>query len=240
MTLPAPRQKKAKSGGRPAIAPIDVVLYQDVLCAWCYVADARLEALRAELGELVRWQVRPYALRLVDTPPSEQERHEWLAEMARARQEPEAVAQRLSDELWLSSDAPTSSVPALTALEAAGLHDGPQARALLARSMQRVALEQGVNVARPDVIFELAACVGLDMHRFEMTWRSPQTRRLVLEGHRMAAARGVRGVPTMVIGGRWMVSGLRDVSEYREHILACLGKLELVRGRSGDSERQVH
>jgi hypothetical protein len=45
-------------------------------------------------------------------------------------------------------------------------------------------------------------------------------------------------VPTLVIGGRWMVCGLREVSEYREHILACLGKLHLP--KAGEAERLVH
>lgn len=238
MSLPAFLTKMAVARPRP-IKPIEVVLYQDVLCAWCYLADARLEGLRKELGERVRWRVRPYALRIEDALPTEQERHEWLAEVARAREEPEPLARLITGELWLSRDAPRSSLPALTALEAARLQ-GAQARQQLARSMQHMALEQGVNVTRTDVVFELAAHVGLDMNRFEAAWRSPQTHRLVMQEHRIAATRGVRGVPSLVIGGRWMVSGLRDVSEYREHILDCLVKREQGRAGGGDSERQVH
>jgi predicted DsbA family dithiol-disulfide isomerase len=221
------------------VRPIEVVLYQDVLCAWSYLADLRLEALRAEFGELVRWRVRPYATRLTDEVLTETQRHEWLGELARARQEPEPAARLLTNELWLSGNAPRSSLPALMALEAAQLQ-GAQARQLLARAMQRLALEQGINVTRADVVFELAGCVGLEMNRFEAAWRSPQTKRLVLEEHRAAASRGVRQVPTLVLGDRWMVAGLREVSEYRELILSCLGKLGLGRPRSGSSQRQDH
>ncbi|MCI0574404.1 MAG: DsbA family protein [Myxococcaceae bacterium] len=227
------------SAASKAIKPLEVVLYQDVLCAWCYLADVRLEALRKELGGLVRWRVRPFPLRIADAPPTQQERQEWLDELTRASLEPETEARGLSSALWLSSDAPRSSLPAMTALEAAQLQ-GAQARQLLARRMQRLALEQGLNVTRPDVVYELAASVGLEMNHFEAAWRSPQTRRLVLEEHRMVSSRGVREAPTLVIAGRWMVSGLREVAEYREHLLACLGKVELGRGRSGSPERQVH
>jgi len=123
------------------------------------------------------------------------------------------------------------------ALEAARLQ-GPQARTFLARAMQRAALEQGVNVTRTDVIFELASRVGLNMSPFSAAFHSEDTRKLILDEHALAASRGVRGVPTLVIGGRWMVCGLREAAEYREHILSCMGKLAAP--RSGSSERLVH
>ncbi|XXF78529.1 DsbA family protein [Myxococcaceae bacterium GXIMD 01537] len=217
--------------------PLQITVYQDVLCAWCYLADSRLEALRSEFADAVRWTVRPYPLRVQETPPSERELRGLAEEVERAQREPEPLARALSTDLWLEGDAPRSSVPALAALEAARLQ-GAQARTFLSRAMQRAALEQGVNVARTDVIFELAARVGLSMNDFSVAYHSEETRKLILDEHRLAASRGVKGVPTLVIGGRWMVCGLRDVSEYREHILACMGKLAAP--RPGTSERIIH
>ena len=65
-----------------------------------------------------------------------------------------------------------------------------------------------------------------------------ETRRLITEEHKIASERGVKGAPTLVIAGKWMLSGLRDVSEYREQILACMHKVE--RARFASSERVVH
>src|SRR5438045_3238477 len=42
---------------------VELVLYHDVLCSWCYVADARLDYLRDEYGGVAEWHLRPYALR---------------------------------------------------------------------------------------------------------------------------------------------------------------------------------
>jgi predicted DsbA family dithiol-disulfide isomerase len=218
--------------------PLQITIYQDVLCAWCYLADLRLDVLRKEFGEAVRWRVRPYPLRVQDMPPTERELRGLAEEVQRAREEPEPVARLLTPELWQGGDPPRSSLPGLAALEAARLQ-GPQARAYLARAMQRAALEQGVNVARTDVVFELASRVGLAMNDFSAAFHSEETRRLILNEHRLAASRGVRGVPTLVIAGRWMVCGLRDLSEYREHILTCMGKLAAPRS-GGSSERIVH
>ena len=219
------------------VQPIQVVLYQDVLCAWSYLADLRLEVVRQELGPLVRWKVRPFPLRVADVPPTERERRHYLTELARARREADPAAQALCSQLWTGGDAPRSSLPALEALEAVRFQ-GPSARPLLARSLQRAALEQGVNVSRTDVLYELVGRVGLDTHRFETAWRATRARGVVLEEQRLAHARGIRRVPTLVIGGRWMVSGLREVSEYRELILSCLGKVP--RSPGGASEQPLH
>ncbi|AKI99530.1 putative DsbA family dithiol-disulfide isomerase [Archangium gephyra] len=222
---------------KPLPKPLQITVYQDVLCSWCYLADLRLETLKQEFGDLIRWRVRPYPLRVHDKRPTEKELRGLTEEVRRAQQEPEPVAKLLTPELWLGGDAPRTSIPALAALEAARLQS-PAARSHLARAMQKAALEQGVNVTRTDVIFELASRVGLDMSPFSAAYHSDDTRKLILDEHQLAASRGVRGVPTLVIAGRWMVCGLREVSEYREHILTCLGKLHAP--RAGSSERMVH
>ena len=215
--------------------PLTVVLYQDVLCAWCYIAETRLDALKAEFGDAVHWKIRPYPLRLQEALPSERELADWVEEIRRARQEPEGA--RLSADLWTSNDPPRSSIPALAALEAAKLQ-GLQARHRLARAMQRAALEQGFNVTRPDVVFELATTTALEMNRFAAAYKSEETRRLIVEEHRLAVHRGIKGVPSLVIGGKWMVSGLRETREYRELIMDCLNKIE----RAGPlrAERTLH
>lgn len=218
--------------------PLQITVYQDVLCAWCYLADSRLDALRQEFGDAVRWTVRPYPLRIQETPPTERELRGFAEEVERAQREADPLARHLSTDLWLGGDPPRTSVTALSALEAARLQ-GPQARAFLARAMQRAALEQGVNVSRTDVVFELASRVGLAMNDFAAAYHSEETRKLILNEHKLAAGRGVKGVPTLVIGGRWMVCGLRELSEYREHILTCMGKLATA-PRSGATERIVH
>lgn len=226
-----------RSHMKPLPKPLQITVYQDVLCSWCYLADLRLETLKQEFGDLIRWRVRPYPLRVHDKRPTEKELRGLTAEVRRAQQEPEPTAKLLTTELWQGGDAPRTSIPALAALEAARLQS-PAARSHLARAMQKAALEQGVNVTRTDVIFELASRVGLDMSPFSAAYHSDDTRKLILDEHQLAASRGVRGVPTLIIAGRWMVCGLREVSEYREHILTCLGKLHAP--RAGSSERMVH
>ena len=199
--------------------PISVRVYQDVLCPWSYLAERRMEPLRREFGALLRWVFRPYALRLTDAPPTHEEVSEHVEELRRARREKDGAA--LTPDLWLTSDPPRSSVPALAALEAARLQ-GQEARAALSDALRVAALEQGINVTRRDVVLELAQRVGLSMGRFTAAFNSPHTARLIREEHRLATHRGVDNVPTLIIAGRWMLTGLRETGEYRDHILRCL------------------
>jgi predicted DsbA family dithiol-disulfide isomerase len=215
--------------------PLQIAVYQDVLCAWCYLVDRRLALLREELGDLIRIVHRPYALRTSDAPPSPKEIADSLKEISRAHLEPDG--ELIRPDLWSGDDLPRSSFPALAALEAARLQ-GPDAHFSLAQQLKRAAIEQGVNVTRSDVIYELAARSGLQMNRFAAAFGSDETHRLIRDEHELAVERGVKGVPTLVIAGRWMVSGLREASEYREHILSCLGKLE--RAGGGTSEPLLH
>ncbi len=211
----------------PSKKPLEIVVYQDPLCAWCYLADRRLTTVRRELGDAFVWRARPFALRIKDAALTEKERQDWAKEVEEAKLEPDAAA--LTRTLWEGPDLPRSSLPALIALEAARMQ-GRDAQKALAQAMQRAAMEGGVNVTRDDVVFELAQGSGLNMGKFAAAIRSPDIKTLVLDGHRQAESRGVKGVPCLVIAGRWMLSGLRTEQEYRDQLLECLQKSE----RPGD------
>jgi predicted DsbA family dithiol-disulfide isomerase len=214
---------------------LQISVYQDVLCPWSYLADLRVQQLHRELGDGVRFLTRPYPLRPMESLPSAEEITSAVRDIEAARAEREGLP--LRTELWTSGDPPRSSLEPLAAVEAAKLQ-GEAARLTLLQSLRRAALEQGLNITRSDIVFELAARAGLQMNRFAAAFSSPQTRRLIREEHRLARARGVRRAPTLVVANRWMISGLREVQEYRELILACMGKLE--RTQLTVYERLVH
>jgi len=212
-----------------------VLVYQDVLCAWSWIAELRLAPLQRELADVFRFVPRPYPLRPVESLPTVEEIERAARDIEGASREREGLP--LRSDLWTSGDPPRSSVEPLAALEAARLQGEP-ARLELQSRLRNAALEQGLNVTRPDVVFELAARVGLQMNRFAAAFGSPETRRLIREEYRLARDRGVRRVPSLVIANRWMITGVRETTEYRDLLLACVGKLE--RARMPVAERVVH
>ncbi len=198
-------------------APVDVelVLYHDVLCSWCYVADARLEYLRDEYGPTLRWSLRPYPLRPENQFPDKKQRSVLARHFRRLGREQEGKG--VKPDLWTGEDPPASSVPPLVALEAA-LPQGEELQRALLQAMRRAAFLQGINVARRDVQLELAAKVGIDLGRFVEELDDPRLEQDVNDAVEEAEALGIKGVPALVIGGEWLMQGCRELAEYREVI----------------------
>jgi predicted DsbA family dithiol-disulfide isomerase len=199
--------------GEPA--SLELVLYHDVLCSWCYVADARLEYLRDEYGPLVRWSLRPYPLRPEDQIPDKRQRALLARHFRRVSHEREGAG--IKADLWTGADPPSSSLPPLVALEAA-LPQGPQAQRDLLKAMRRAAFHEGINVARTDVQVELAAQAGLDVTRFVECLDEAGLEHSVNDSVEEAESLGIKGVPALVIGGEWLMQGCRDLAEYRQVI----------------------
>lgn len=210
-------------------APLTLTLWQDVLCPWCFVAEQRLLPLRTELGNALEWRVRPFATRMKDTLLPKRQRDAKLKAFVEAAKEPEGI--ELSSEAWRALDPPRSSVPALVALEAAKLQGGMRTREHFAKALQRAALVDGLDVSRKDVLLELASRAGLEMNKFGSAFASDGLRRLVLTEHRFASSRGINNVPAIVLGNRWLLSGLRTPEEYRAFVLDCLRRQTM---RGGD------
>ena len=196
-------------------ATLEIVLFHDVLCTWCYLADQHLEQLRVEYGGAVRWSLRAYPLRPENQLPDKKERAQLARHFRRLAKEREGKG--VKPDLWTGQDPPSSSLPPLLALEAA-LSQGEELQQGLLRSMRRAAFVEGINVARRDVQLELAAQAGLDLPRLIARLDDPQTVLSVNASVEEAEALGIKGVPALVIGGDWLVQGCRELSEYRQVI----------------------
>ena len=196
-------------------AAVELVLYHDVLCSWCFVADARLDYLRDEYGPMVRWNLRPYPLRPDHQLPDKKQRAIHARHFRRLARESEGKG--VKADLWTGQDPPSSSLPPLVALEAA-LAQGPELQRALLKAMRRKAFAEGINIARRDVQLELAAQVGLDVSRFIERLEDTRLENAVNDSVEEAEDLGIRGVPALVIGGEWLMQGCRDLSEYRQVI----------------------
>lgn len=214
------------------MAQLEVVLYHDVLCSWCYLADQRLAVLRGELGELIDFSYRAYPIR----PEAEAVTPRDARILARhyKRVARESGGEGILPDLWLSRDPPASTLPPLVALEAARLQGSVRRDALLL-SLRDAAFRRGINVARRDVLIELAQKVGLDVDRFLTALDASATEQAVRAEHNEGHGRGVRGVPTLVLNGEAMITGARTLDEYRKLVRRFWGK-----GAPPAPERLLH
>ena len=194
---------------------VELVLYHDVLCSWCYVADARLDYLRDEYGGVAEWHLRPYPLRPENQIPDKKQRAVLARHFRRVAREQEGKG--IKADLWTGEDPPSSSLPPLVALEAA-LPQGADLQRAYLKAMRRTAFIEGINVARRDVQLELAVQVGLDLTRLIERMDDPRVEQEVNDAVEEAEGLGIRGVPALVIGGEWLMQGCRELSEYRQVI----------------------
>jgi predicted DsbA family dithiol-disulfide isomerase len=204
-----------EESGAEETTAVELVLYHDVLCSWCYVADARLDFLRDTYGSAVRWRYRPYPLRPENQLPDKKQRAVLARHFRRVARESEGKG--VKADLWTGQDPPSSSLPPLVALEAA-LPQGDHLQQKLLRAMRKAAFLDGINVARRDVQLELAARAGLDVDRFLERLDDPASAQSVTAAGAEADALGIRGCPALVIGGEWLMQGCRELSEYRQVI----------------------
>jgi len=196
--------------------PVLLTFFHDILSADCCVTAQRLAQLEQEFGDLVRVELRAYPLRLEPEAPSLREVRRQVRLIGKAAREPECLD--LSPALWRGLDPPQSSLPPLLALEAARLQSRCAQQALALR-LREAAFLFGVNVARRDVLLELAAATGLQMDRFAVALDAPATLRAVEQSRLQAIRHGVRAVPAVVVGREWPMSGVRELHEYRDVLM---------------------
>jgi predicted DsbA family dithiol-disulfide isomerase len=203
---------------------VTLVLYEDPLSPWCFVAEQRIRAALEEVGFAYELRIEPFPLRMEPRAPTAAERRALARTARRAAKEPEAA--HTKPDLWLSKDAPTTTVPALTALAAARLQGAAYEEALRT-AMREAALVRGINVTRRDVLYELAQAVGLDPGKFAAALSSPSTERRVRGAFEEALDKGIEHAPALVIGDEWLVVGTKSAEEYRgvlrRYVAAKLG-----------------
>jgi predicted DsbA family dithiol-disulfide isomerase len=201
----------------PPAERASLVLYEDPLSPWCLVAERRIAAALLELEAAFQpLRHEPFPLRIEPRAMSRSERDRLARAVRRAAREPEASG--VTPDLWLSPDPPLSSMPVLAALAAARLQGCAREDALRG-ALREAALFRGVNVARHDVLYEIAERAGLDVGRFAGALSAPQTERRVRERYEEAVGRGVEIAPALVIGEEWLVAGPRSQDEYCDILL---------------------
>ncbi|SEH01237.1 Predicted dithiol-disulfide isomerase, DsbA family [Nonomuraea solani] len=198
---------------------MNVEMYADVLCPWCYIGKRRLTAALERLadpeGVEVVWrafELAPDASR-VPGPPADEAMAEWWGERA-----PERVAlirsmgaaEGLELNLHLARPVNTFDAHRLC-LMAAGQGRGEEMRERLLRAYHT----EGLNVADPQVLRRLGEEAGLDGGRVGAMLAGDDHAGTVRADRRRAAAAGVTGVPSLVIDGRPPVSGVQPVDDLR-------------------------
>jgi predicted DsbA family dithiol-disulfide isomerase len=181
----------------------------------------RLEKITEEFGECCVIEWKSFLLRPYPERKSLDKFREYTESWSRPAAEPESG----SFTVWSTDEAPPShSVPPAIAAKAAA-RQGTTAFARYHRALMENYFHQNRNITEPQNLARIAAETGLDVAAFLEALRDPALGREVMDDHNQAVSMGISGVPTVVVDGRWQLTGAQPREIYRRIVeLRLAGK----------------
>ncbi|MDG4806950.1 DsbA family oxidoreductase [Micromonospora sp. WMMD1120] len=204
---------------------MEIEIYADVICPWCYIGKRRLDAALAAYQGEVTVRYRPFQL---DPSPVPEPRPlvEALAAKfggpARAQQMVAHVTQvAAADGLRLNYDRAVAA-NTFDAHRLVAYATGQGRAAEMVDALYQAHFHDGVDVGSREALATLAGEVGLDVADARRFLDSEE--RVADVSAQLAAARdlGITSVPTFVLAGKYAVSGAQET----QTLLAAFSEVE--------------
>ncbi len=187
-------------------------IISDPVCPWCYLGTANLmRAITARDGHPFALEWRPFQLN-PDMPPEGVDRDTFLAARFPDKAQLDSVQARLTEMggeagITFRFDLATRMPNTLDAhrlIRWAGA-EGVQTRVAMALFQRN--FEEGQDISDAGVLADVAAEAGMDGAAVARLLAGEADRAEVRAEAEAAGEMGVSGVPTFMIGGRYVVSG---------------------------------
>jgi predicted DsbA family dithiol-disulfide isomerase len=200
---------------------VQVEIWSDVACPWCYVGAMRFERALAETGIDVDVVYRSFELDpnvpAGEGPPLT----EYLARKFGDRSRVQAAHARLTDAgAELGIDFRWSRMRRANTFDAHrllawALHtSGRQAQRSLKQALLRAYFTEGREIADHEVLADLAADIGLDRAGAAALLVSDAEADFVRAERAEAFGNGINAVPTFIVEGRWVLQGALDTDKW--------------------------
>jgi len=189
---------------------LEIDIYSDVVCPWCYIGKRRLDRLiaRGEVGDVsVRW--RPFQL-YPGLPPEGVNRAEFLGARGRtgAREQLASEAGQIGIEMRFERiERLPNTLAAHRLLYLAGSRYNGRLQHNLAEDLFSAYFCEGKDVGDPDELVQRAAAVGIPAALAAQYLASTEDRDVVQREIEQARAAGISGVPCFMLGGVFALPG---------------------------------
>ena len=199
---------------------MQVEIWSDVSCPWCYVGTVRFEEAVARTGADVEVVYRAFELDPgvpADGPPLADYLAAKFGDLSRVR----AANARLTsagadvgiDFRWTGMHR-RNTFDAHRLLVWALRTEGPAVQGRLKRGLLRAHFTDGLDVSDHEVLADLAAAAGLDRAAAAQALASGAEAATVRDEEAAAYENGIAAVPTFVIEGRWMLQGALETEQW--------------------------
>jgi predicted DsbA family dithiol-disulfide isomerase len=169
-------------------------LWFDFTCPWSYCFRVRLEKLRKEFSDRLKFEFCCFPLEIVNKAPLPKELLEAEWPLC-AMQEPAAKFRNWSEAEWKW---PETMLPAFEAEKCAEARGDEQA-AGFQLAVHQALFWDSQTISMRHVLFEIAAECGLDVGRFAADFDSGEMRKRVMADLEEAKRVGVKGTPGLVL-----------------------------------------
>ncbi len=201
---------------------IQVTVFSDYICPFCYVGSHRLLGLADEFGLDILWaniEIHP------DNPPEGRPVEELGYPPAQWRRMMGALERMAEDEGLpiVERTFTTNSRRALLLAEAAK-ETGQETFACIHERLFRAYFGERRNIGDPDVLIALAAECGMSEAQAEAAWAGTRHAERLRDHHEAASRLGVTGTPTYVIANRQILVGAVETADLRRALAAAAGQ----------------
>lgn len=199
---------------------MQVEIWSDVVCPWCYVGTARFERAVAETGAPVEVVYRAFELDPnvpADGPLLTEYLTKKFGDLSRVRAANARLTSAGADlgiEFHWEGMHRRNTFDAHRLLVWALRTDGPAAQGRLKRALLQAHFTDGLDVADHEVLADLAAGAGLDREAAAEALASGAEADTVRAEEAAAHENGIAAVPTFVIEGRWMLQGALETDQW--------------------------
>jgi predicted DsbA family dithiol-disulfide isomerase len=226
MSDTAPESSAVSNG---PVVQIDIV--SDVMCPWCIVGFKQLEQALSmtAVGAYIRWH--PFELN-PDMPVEGQNLTEHIAEKYGASAEQSAQNRThlvdLGQDLGFTFNfGPDSRI--VNTFAAHQLLDWAQEHGLqhpLKLALFDAHFTQGRDVSDFEVLSDVAAAVGLDKSAAAEVLSSQSHAKDTRARQQFWTSRGISGVPSMIFGGKYLLTGAQGAQTYAQMLKKVLQEAE--------------
>jgi predicted DsbA family dithiol-disulfide isomerase len=209
------------------MASLNIDLFTDVCCPWCFIGTRRIEQALAELELSAEVAIvhRPFLL-FPETPPEGID----IAAMVRERygaadvRQVFAPAEAAARETGFALDLATqpraySTVAAHTLLRHADARGTGRA---VADALYVAHFIDAKNLSRPDVLADVADAHGFTPDEARRLVQDEGELGITRQEARQTGALGIRGVPHAVFNGRVALSGAQPLAAFRQAVASSL------------------
>ena len=225
------------------MAVVDIEIWSDVVCPWCYIGKRRFERALQRItadnatngdndndhdndadNDAVRFRVRYRAYQLDPTAPTSSAKPvtEVYAKKFGGPERAAAIISHLTDtasadgiDFRMDLALRANTVLAHRLLWWAAERHGLDAQQRLKEALLSAYFTEGRSVGDPDELARIVAkTLDVETNVVIEFLESEDGRGEVAEDLAQAAAFGITGVPTYVIGGQWSIPGAQDVETF--------------------------